>query len=197
MHPRDLVLAYERFVSARWRGEDEAADRFAAWLEGHWIREAHAEPDVPPDAASMFGGGGSGIRWYDRDGIVLGFVTGRSGGCYAVQMGETVPVVRAPWERGAMSTAAGEAPPAKPGTAKEQEAPGAVARPEPEPGRGAVDPRGDTVLRQDPVKREQRRRTARTALSVTQQTGSDYKPGSDPLAMGTPTMLPHSVQDPS
>ena len=71
----DLAAGYDRYVSARWRGDD-GTDDFAAWLEAHWTREAPPEPSDPPCAVSILGGGQAGIRWYERAGAVLGYVPG-------------------------------------------------------------------------------------------------------------------------
>jgi hypothetical protein len=99
LSPKLMAGVYDQFVAARWRGEDAAADSFAVWFEHHWTSEAPPEPDDPPEAASILGGAGSGIRWYGRDDVVLGYVAGLRDGCYAVSVADTVPSLRAPWER--------------------------------------------------------------------------------------------------
>ena len=98
LSPEELARVYDRFVSARWRGEDEAADAFATWFEAHWTGQAPPEPDDPPQGASLLGGSGAGIRWYARNDVVLGYVTGRSDGCYRVDAGEEIPSLTAPWD---------------------------------------------------------------------------------------------------
>lgn len=98
LNPEALARVYDRFVSARWRGEDEAADAFATWFEAHWTGQAPPEPDDPPQGASLLGGSGAGIRWYARNDVVLGYVTGRAGGCYRVAAGEEIPSLTAPWD---------------------------------------------------------------------------------------------------
>jgi hypothetical protein len=98
LNPEELARVYDRFVSARWRGEDEAADAFATWFEAHWTGQAPPEPDDPPQGASLLGGSGAGIRWYARNDVVLGYVTGRAGGCYRVDAGEEIPSLTAPWD---------------------------------------------------------------------------------------------------
>ena len=94
--PRELALAYDRFVAARWRGEEGATEAFAVWLEAHWTGDAPPEPDDCPDAVSFLGGAGAGIRWYAAGGAVLGYVAGRQRGCYWVPLGAAPPPVRPP-----------------------------------------------------------------------------------------------------
>ena len=93
----DLAGGYDRYVSARWRG-DPGADDFAVWLESHWTGEAPPEPTDAPSAVSVLGGASPGIRWYERGGVVLGYAPGRPRGCYWVPMAATMPVVRGDWE---------------------------------------------------------------------------------------------------
>ena len=66
LSPQQLARAYDRFVSARWRGEDEAADPVALWFEAHWVSEPSPEPETPPASASVLGASGRGIHWYAR-----------------------------------------------------------------------------------------------------------------------------------
>jgi hypothetical protein len=98
LSPQALALAYDRFVSARWRGEDEVADAFAAWFEAHWTGQAPPEPDSPPAAASILGGAGTGIRWYALEDSVLGYVGESVAGCYRVSPHEIAPVLLDPWQ---------------------------------------------------------------------------------------------------
>lgn len=96
--PRELALAYDRVVSAHWRGETEAATAFGTWFEAHWSDQAPPEPNDPPEGTSILGGAGSGIRWYARDEAVVGYVSRRSDGCYRVGMSEAVPAFKASWD---------------------------------------------------------------------------------------------------
>jgi hypothetical protein len=149
LDPSNLARAYERYVSAVWRGEDEEANSFAVWLEGHWTGEAPSEPNNPPDSENTLGPGGAGIHWYAGEGVVLGYVTSRGGGCYTVRAGETVPIVRAPWESLAM-----------PGRGtREGVAPG---EPEQQQGPGAQD---DAVLLLEAARPDRRGKTSRPTLS--------------------------------
>ena len=96
--PRDLALAYDRVVSAHWRGETEAATAIGTWFEAHWSDQAPPEPDEPPESTSFLGGAGSGIRWYTRDEAVLGYVSRRDDGCYRVRTTEAMPSLIASWD---------------------------------------------------------------------------------------------------
>jgi hypothetical protein len=96
--PRDLALAYDRVVSAHWRGETEAATAIGTWFEAHWSDQAPPEPDDPPESTSILGGAGTGIRWYTRDEAVLGYVSRRDDGCYRVRTSEAMPPLMASWD---------------------------------------------------------------------------------------------------
>ena len=96
--PREIALAYDRVVSAHWRGEIEEAMAVGTWFEAHWSDQAPPEPDDPPEGTSVLGGSGSGIRWYARDDVVVGYVLRRPDGCYRVPMREVMPPLRASWD---------------------------------------------------------------------------------------------------
>jgi hypothetical protein len=98
LSPQLLARAYDRFVSARWRGEDEAADPVALWFEAHWVSEPSPEPETPPAGASVLGASGRGIHWYARGDQLLGYVPGHDEGCYRVAAGETMPALTSPWD---------------------------------------------------------------------------------------------------
>lgn len=98
LSPQQLARAYDRFVSARWRGEDEAADPVAMWFEAHWVSEPSPEPETPPAGASVLGASGRGIHWYARGDQLLGYVPGHDEGCYRVAAGETMPILASPWD---------------------------------------------------------------------------------------------------
>jgi hypothetical protein len=88
--PRDLAFAYDRWLAARWRGEDDEARPFGDWIESFWCAEAPSEPRTGPDAVSVLGGAGRGIRWYADGAVIRGYVVGRPRGCYLVPAA-TVP----------------------------------------------------------------------------------------------------------
>ena len=98
LSPQQLARAYDCFVSARWRGEDEAADPVALWFEAHWVTEPSPEPETPPASASVLGASGRGIHWYARGDQLLGYVPGHDEGCYRVAAGETMPALTSPWD---------------------------------------------------------------------------------------------------
>ena len=100
LSPQVLARAYDRFVSARWRGEDEAADPVALWFEAHWVSEPSPEPEMPPASASVLGASGRGIHWYARGDQLLGYVPGHDEGCYRVAAGESMPALTSPWDVG-------------------------------------------------------------------------------------------------
>lgn len=76
---RLLAHAYLRAVSARWRGDPEAA-AFEPWLDGWWCPELPPAPPGPPAARSPHGSGGRGICWYEVAGEVRGYLPGTGGG---------------------------------------------------------------------------------------------------------------------
>lgn len=68
-----LALAYLRYASACWRGE-ESAQRFATRLAASWRPQLPQRPSTPPHAYSPHGAGGRGITWYQRGDDVLGYI---------------------------------------------------------------------------------------------------------------------------
>jgi hypothetical protein len=90
--PRELARACDLALAARWRGEDAAAGVFEEWLEAHWWPGGPAEPAEAPDAISVLGGAGAGIRWYARGSIRLGYVRGRRG-CFCIPARAAPPVI--------------------------------------------------------------------------------------------------------
>jgi hypothetical protein len=95
--PQRLAQAYDAFIAARWRGDDACADAGTAWFEAHWSGQAPPEPEDPPEAASVLGAAGHGIRWYARDGLVLGYAGGQATGCYQIAEDEALPAAAPPW----------------------------------------------------------------------------------------------------
>ena len=94
-----LARAYDQYVSALWRGESDEVRRFAAWLKECWGLGGPAEPAGPPAAVSALGGAGTSIRWYEADGLVLGYIPGVPHRCYRVPVDADPPVISAQWNR--------------------------------------------------------------------------------------------------
>jgi hypothetical protein len=92
---RQLARAYDLSVASLWRGEapDES---LLAWLGRHRVAEALPEPQTAPEAVSLLGGGGSGIRWYSTPTAVLGFATGHPAVCYRIPVEADLPQAASP-----------------------------------------------------------------------------------------------------
>jgi hypothetical protein len=108
LDPHRLAQAVDRFIEARWRGEEQAASCFASWFEAHWTEGAPPEPNDPPDAASLLAGSGGGIRWYQRDDVIRGYVARQEVGCYLISRDDDVPPIPAPWDVFPNAAEAGE-----------------------------------------------------------------------------------------
>jgi hypothetical protein len=89
---RDLALGYLRYASACWRGDAVTAP-FATALSAFWRGDMPPAPESRPVAVSPHGGGGRGIRWHQRNGQILGYVPGASGG-YAVPVAAVPRLLR-------------------------------------------------------------------------------------------------------
>lgn len=88
---RKLALLYDQYVAAARRDDREIVDAFADWLGDFWD-VGPAEPTTPPSAVSLLGGIGRGVRWYETDDAVLGYVRGwRRRGCYRVPIAALAP----------------------------------------------------------------------------------------------------------
>ena len=96
--PHELALAYDRYATALWRCDDAEAEAFATWLGGHWADEESPEPGGHPNAVSVLGGAGAGIRWYARGRAIVGYVASQSRGCYRVPVDAPPPPIHAPWD---------------------------------------------------------------------------------------------------
>lgn len=81
--PRQLARAYDLAIAAHWRGDD-AGESFFAWLGSYRTAEVLTAPQAAPEALSLLGGGGSGIRWYSTPTAVLGFAAGHPCVCYRI-----------------------------------------------------------------------------------------------------------------
>ncbi len=99
MSAGELARAYDGYVSALWRGESDEVRRFAAWLKGCWGRAGSPEPAGPPAAISALGGAGTSIRWYEVEGMVLGYIPGVPHRCYRVPADAEPPVIPVSWGR--------------------------------------------------------------------------------------------------
>jgi hypothetical protein len=80
---RQLARAYDLSVASLWRG-DAPDESLIAWLARYRIAEAPPEPRTAPEAVSLLGGGGAGIRWYSTPTAVIGFATGHPAVCYRI-----------------------------------------------------------------------------------------------------------------
>jgi hypothetical protein len=80
---RDLAQTVDRHLAAVWRGEASQEEDFFRWLTSLWSATSPPEPASPPNAVSVLGAGGGGIRWYKIESTFVGYVDGRSG-CYRV-----------------------------------------------------------------------------------------------------------------
>lgn len=88
---RKLALLYDQYVAAARRGDQEIVDAFAGWLGGFWDA-GPAEPATDPAAISLLGGVGRGVRWYETEDAVFGYVRGwRRRGCYRVPIAALAP----------------------------------------------------------------------------------------------------------
>jgi hypothetical protein len=87
----DLARRYDEHLAAVWRGEAALDNPFARWLDSCWAVLAQPEPSRAPDATSVLGAGGAGIRWYEIDDIVVGFIGERTDGCYRIPVTSTPP----------------------------------------------------------------------------------------------------------
>jgi hypothetical protein len=90
LSPRTLAGLYDLHLAAVWRGH-EPPSMFGDWLGARWRRGGPAEPDATPDAVSVLGGAGAGIRWFAVGETIVGFVAGRPRGCYVVARTDRPP----------------------------------------------------------------------------------------------------------
>lgn len=74
-----LARAYLEYVSAYWRG-DAPASQMGDQLATFFGADMPPEPMRPADAFSPHGARGRGIRWYECDDAVLGYVPGATSG---------------------------------------------------------------------------------------------------------------------
>ncbi|MEA2515785.1 MAG: hypothetical protein QOJ59_5274 [Thermomicrobiales bacterium] len=87
---RQLARAYDLSVASLWRG-DAPDQSLIAWLARYRVTDPLPEPQTTPEAVSLLGGGGSGIRWYSTPTAVVGFATGHPAVCYRIPIGSELP----------------------------------------------------------------------------------------------------------
>jgi hypothetical protein len=87
---RQLARAYDLSVASLWRGE-APEESLIAWLARYRIAEALPEPRTAPEAVSLLGGGGSGIRWYSTPTAIVGFATGHPAVYYRIPVETELP----------------------------------------------------------------------------------------------------------
>lgn len=87
---RQLARAYDLSVASLWRGE-APNESLISWLDRFRVLDAVPEPQTAPEAISLLGGGGSGIRWYSTPTAVVGFAQGQPGVCYRVPVEAELP----------------------------------------------------------------------------------------------------------
>jgi uncharacterized membrane protein YqaE (UPF0057 family) len=88
----EIARACDQYVSALWRGESEAVGRFSTWLRHHWALGPE-EPSGPPNAFSVVGGGGAGIRWHEIGPTIYGYIPGVAHRCYQIPKAASPPVI--------------------------------------------------------------------------------------------------------
>lgn len=87
---RQLASAYDLSVASIWRGE-RTENTMIAWLGDFRVKSGFTEPETQPDAVSLLGGGGSGIRWYTTSSAVIGCTTGEPHVCYRIPLESELP----------------------------------------------------------------------------------------------------------
>jgi hypothetical protein len=88
----ELATGFLRYASACWRG-DTCAAAFPLRLSAYWRPVLPPPPAAAPDAVSLHGAAGRGIRWYQEGQDVLGYVPGLGGG-YQVPAQAVAQLVR-------------------------------------------------------------------------------------------------------
>jgi len=90
-----IASQYDRCFATLWRGDGTTVNALEAWLKPFWTEEYQPEPAAKPDAVSVFGGSGNGIRWFETATLILGYVPGCLDRCYKVPRSATIPAVAA------------------------------------------------------------------------------------------------------
>lgn len=87
---RQLASAYDLSVASIWRGERPEAT-LIGWLGEYRVQNEMIQPEGKPDAVSLLGGGGAGIKWYTTPTGVIGCTTGTPQVCYKVPLNAELP----------------------------------------------------------------------------------------------------------
>jgi hypothetical protein len=66
-------------------------DPLISWLGRFRTAEQLSEPAITPEAVSLLGGGGAGIRWYSTPTAILGFTASHPPICYRVPVDSEIP----------------------------------------------------------------------------------------------------------
>jgi hypothetical protein len=96
----ELARRHDEAVAALWRGDPAPVRTLTTWLAEFRQTAAPDEPAGQPTATSVLGGGGAGIRWYDGENAVVGYVRGASGRYYRVPTSERLPMDDAAGDEG-------------------------------------------------------------------------------------------------
>jgi hypothetical protein len=86
-----IASQYDRCFASLWRGDGTTVGALETWLRRYWTEGCPLEPAERPDAVSVFGGSGKGIRWFETSTLILGFVPGCRDHCYRVPKSATLP----------------------------------------------------------------------------------------------------------
>ncbi|MGI9254749.1 MAG: hypothetical protein ACR2J8_13480 [Thermomicrobiales bacterium] len=79
-HAETIAQRFTHAIAARWTDSPASP---AHWMESFWTGADAPEPFDPPQAISLLGDLPA-IRWYRRDGSIVGYAQGRPDGCFVV-----------------------------------------------------------------------------------------------------------------
>jgi hypothetical protein len=89
---RELAALYDRSMSALQGANGDGVATFLEWLVEFWDQEP-AEPAAPPAAVSLSTPAGDGVRWYEAEGLILGYISAGPAGCYRIPIAAEPPMV--------------------------------------------------------------------------------------------------------